>query len=158
MSARHITRARLRDVPGLARVLWSHTRAPGHPRARSPLADLRLLARLVRRDTVWLVRDRRGPAAFLAQRDQQIQALYVHARARRAGLGRALLRRAKDAQAALSIWTPQNNHAARRFYAAEGFVTMGYSDGQGNDEALPEVLMIWSAAPHVPTSRQEVAA
>ncbi|MGI3166143.1 GNAT family N-acetyltransferase [Pseudooceanicola sp. 200-1SW] len=158
MSAPRLTRARLRDVPGLARVLWSHTRAPGHPRARTALADLRLLARLVRRDTVWLIRDSRGPAAFLAQREQQIHALYVHARARRAGMGRALLHRAKASQAALSIWTAQDNHAARRFYAAEGFVTMGYSDGRGNDEALPEVLMIWSATPHVPQSRQEAAA
>lgn len=150
VTAPRIQRARLRDVPALARILWTHTRAPGHPRARSPLSDLRLLAMLVRRDEVRLIRDARGPAAFLARRDQAIHALYVHARARRTGLGRTLLAEAKRACPALSIWTPQDNHAARRFYAAEGFQTMGYSDGSHNDETLPEVLMIWSAAPHRP--------
>lgn len=137
-------------LPGLARVLWSHTRAPGHPRARGRLQDLGLLLRLVRRGELRLIRHRGRVVAFLARREALILALYVHPSARRQGLGRMLLAEAQRQSPALSIWTPQANEAARRFYAASGFVTMGYGDGAGNDEALPEVLMVWSATPHRP--------
>ncbi|MBR9763197.1 MAG: GNAT family N-acetyltransferase [Rhodobacteraceae bacterium] len=142
--------ARIWHLPALARVLWSHTRADDHPRARSRLSDLVLLNGLRRRDTLRMVRHGGRITGFLARRDGLILALYVSPGARRRGLGRALLREAKAQTAALSIWTPQDNAVARRFYAAEGFVTMGYGDGSGNDEALPEVLMVWSANPHHP--------
>ena len=143
-------RARLWHLPGLARVLWSHTRAEGHPRARSRRQDLALLTRLIRRKEVRLIRHKGRTIAFLARREALILALYVHPSCQRQGLGRALLAEAQSHSPALSIWTPQANDSARRFYAASGFVTMGYGDGTGNDEALPEVLMVWSATPHRP--------
>lgn len=145
--------ARLRDVPALARVLWSFTRTTDWlPQVRRPSVDLALMARLVWRGSVRLIRDEAGPCAFIAREGEVIHALYVHTRARRCGHGRSLLRDAKAHSATLALWTPLVDNSARRFYAAEGFSTAAFGDGSGNDEALPEVLMIW---PPSPTRRQD---
>ncbi len=146
MSTAKIRTARLTDTFGLARVLWDHTRGPeGLPNVRSRRQDLLLLARLVRRGAVRLIADSRGPCAFIARNRDEIHALYVHSRARRLGLGRALLRDAKQARLRLALWTPTGAAIARHFYAGEGFRPMGYGDGAGNDEALPEVFLLWEA-------------
>ncbi|MBT9383129.1 GNAT family N-acetyltransferase [Pseudooceanicola sp. CBS1P-1] len=147
MSLPRIEPARPRDIPGLARVLWSFTRTtPWMPRARSRAQDLALLGRLVLRGTVRLIRDEAGPCAFIAREGGQVLALYVHARARRRGLGRVLMRDAQTRADWLALWTPAASHEARRFYAAHGFATAGYGDGSGNDESLPEVLMVWQSS------------
>lgn len=146
--------ARLRDLPALAQVLWSFTRSTDWmPPARGRALDLALLTRLVLRRRIRLIRDDRGPVAFIARDHDRILALYVHARARRHGLGQALLREAKEKTPFLALWTPVASNVSRRFYAAEGFSTAGFGDGSGNDESLPEVLMIW----HAPSGAQEPA-
>ncbi|KAA2313173.1 GNAT family N-acetyltransferase [Pseudooceanicola sediminis] len=136
--------ARLYNVPALARILWSFTRdTDWMPQVRHRGMDVLLLVRLVLRGSVRLICDDDGPCAFIAREGDLIHALYVHARARRRGHGRALLSEAKATRTLLALWTPVESNTARRFYAAEGFSTAAYGDGSGNDEALPEVLMIW---------------
>lgn len=144
--------ARLRDVPALARVLWSFTRATEWMlQVRRPSMDLALMARLVLRGSVRLIRDDAGPCAFIAREGELVLALYVDARARRCGHGHALLAEAKRQSDSLGLWTPQESHSARHFYAAEGFSTAAYGDGSSNDEALPDVFMIW----HTPQTRRQ---
>lgn len=75
-----------------------------------------------------------------------ISALYVAARARRRGVGAALLAAAKVLRPdRLTLWTFEANAGARRFYARHGFVETGGTGGE-NDEGLPDVLLVWRCA------------
>ena len=146
-----IARARLWHLPHLARILWAFTRAtPWLPRVRSPRDDLRALAWVTRRGWVRIVRDRSGIAAFIVRDGSRVHALYVAPARRGQGYGGALLAEAKGAVDALDLWVLERNVAARAFYAAQGFREAARGQGMGNDEGLPDILMIWH-------EREEVA-
>lgn len=136
--------ATLRDVPACLRILWAFTRAtPWLPRVRPVWVDLALMARVIRRGWVRRMTDESGVAGFIARDGDRIHALYVHPRARGRGVGSALLNDAKAAHHRLELWVLQANAAARAFYAAHGFAEVKTSQGQGNDENLADVLMVW---------------
>ena len=133
-------RARLWHVPRLARILWSAL--PRHT-VRAHLGDLRLLARLVRRGQITHVPGRFGPRGFLARDGARIHALYTHPRARRQGVGSRLIADAQATAHRLELWTAQDNAPARAFYARHGFHPVALGFGQGNDEGLPDMRLIW---------------
>ena len=61
------------------------------------------------------------------------------------GIGVQLLNFAKSkSPSGLQLWTFQVNSGARRFYAREGFVEVELTDGQTNEERLPDVRMEWT--------------
>lgn len=137
--------ARLWHVPRLTGILWAFGRgAPWLPRVRARRTDLRLMTEVTRRGWVRMLRDGRGPAAFIARDGARIHALYVHPRARRQGLGAALLAEAKAQAGRLELWVVEANETARAFYAAQGFVETRRGLGEGNDEMLPDILMVWT--------------
>jgi len=80
---------------------------------------------------------------FIACRTGEIDALYVSASARRQGVGGALLAAAKKRNPQLSLWTFAANAPALAFYSARGFVEEGRTDGQRNEEHLPDVRLVW---------------
>ena len=80
---------------------------------------------------------------FLSRQAQDIQALYLAPTARGQGVGRELLGLAKEHSDSLGLWTFQANMRARRFYTQNGFIEDQMTDGQGNDEKLPDVHMSW---------------
>lgn len=136
---------RLWHVPRLTGILWAFGRSvPWLPRVRARRTDLRLMTAVTRRGWVRILCDRRGPAAFIARDGGRIHALYVHPRARRQGLGEALLTEAKAEVARLELWVAEANEGARAFYAAQGFAEARRGQGDGNDENLPDILMVWS--------------
>ncbi|MEX1233994.1 MAG: GNAT family N-acetyltransferase [Roseovarius sp.] len=144
MTAQGPARARLWHVPQMAAILWGFARsAPWLPQVRPYRTDLRVMAQITRRGWVRVVRDARGPAAFIARDDTRVHALYVHPRAQGRGLGRALLDDAKRAAPRLELWVAEANETARAFYAAQGFAEARRSDGTGNDERLPDIHMLW---------------
>ncbi len=144
MSALQPTRARLWHVPQMAAILWGFIdRTPWLPRVRPYRTDLRVMARITRAGWVRVMRDARGPAAFIARDGAVVHALYVHPRAQRRGMGRALLEDAKRAQPRLELYVAQANRPARAFYTAHGFAEVARSDGADNDERLPDIHMIW---------------
>ena len=122
--------ARLRDVPRLTSILRGFTRqTPWLPKTRSLRTDLHLMARITRAGWVQIMRDPRGTAGFIARDGACIHALYVHPRARRAGLGRALIADAQARAAQLELWVAEANTPARAFYAAHGFIEVGRGCG-----------------------------
>lgn len=138
--------ARLWHVPQLSVILWSFTRnTPWLPKMRSRTDDLHLIARVILRGWVRLICDRRGPAGFIIRDNARIHALYVHPRARGRGLGRAMLEDAKGETACLDLYVAQANGPARQFYAMQGFTEESHGIGAGNDENLPDILMVWHA-------------
>lgn len=137
-------RARMWHVPQMTAILWGFARrSPWLPRVRSRRTDLRIMAQITRRGWVRVLHDTRGPAAFIARDGARVHALYVHPRAQGRGLGRTLLTDAKRAASRLELWVAEANESARAFYAAQGFAETARGIGAGNDEALPDIQMVW---------------
>lgn len=137
-------RARLWHLPRLARILWGFTRAtPWLPQVRSPWEDLRALVRVIRWGWVRVIRDGGVVAGFCVRDGDSLHALYVDPMRRGRGLGRTLLAEAKADAGVLRLWVVEANALARGFYARQGFVEVARGLGLGNDEGLPDILMIW---------------
>lgn len=82
-------------------------------------------------------------AGFIARNGHEVNALYIAASAKGAGVGRALIDHAKADAARLELWTHTANTSARRFYRRQGFFEITQSDGAGTDEELPAVQLVW---------------
>lgn len=137
-------RAQIWHLPHLAVILWGFTRAtPWLPQVRTRLEDLRALSSVIRWGWVRVIHERGKVAGFLVRDGDILHALYVHPARRGRGLGRALLAEAKAEAGLLRLWVVEANAAARAFYEDQGFVEAARSHGLGNDEGLPDILMVW---------------
>jgi GNAT superfamily N-acetyltransferase len=71
-----------------------------------------------------------------------IDQLYVMPSLVGRGIGSALLDHALSIlRAPIRLYTFQQNAGARRFYERNGFLPIGFSDGQDNEEHCPDVLL-----------------
>ena len=104
-------------------------------------ADARLL---IDRTEVTVARYRRDVVGFIAMQDGAVQSLYLARPARGQGIGQHFLDLAKARADRLELWTYQANMAARRFYARQGFYEHRLTNGEDNDQNLPDVHMVWS--------------
>ncbi len=83
-------------------------------------------------------------AGFLAREGEEIHHLYCHPEFLRCGLGTRLIASAKEADVdSLTLWCFQANWPARRFYEAQGFHAIAFTDGRGNEEKTPDVRFRW---------------
>jgi GNAT superfamily N-acetyltransferase len=81
---------------------------------------------------------------FCAVRDGSVDHLYVTPERQGSGIGRALLNRAMAAYPlGLSLRVFELNDRARSFYFREGFVEWERTDGSGNEEQVPDIVMWW---------------
>ena len=112
------------------------------PRIHTRAEDIGFCAMMIDRGWVTVV-ERDGITGFLAQNGDEVNCLYVANSARGQGIGKSLLDYAKEDRDQLELWTFQANEGARRFYAREGFTETEHSDGQRNDEKLPDVKLVW---------------
>ncbi|MBL4805981.1 MAG: GNAT family N-acetyltransferase [Rhodobacteraceae bacterium] len=70
--------------------------------------------------------------------------LYIASHCQNQGVGVVLLNRCKFANPlGFSLWTFQKNTAARRFYEREGFTEAERSNGDRNEEGLPDIRYFW---------------
>ncbi len=85
-----------------------------------------------------------GIVSFLARQEEEIRLLYSHPDFVGSGAGSLLLETAKKSGvAALELWCFQANTGARRFYERHGFQAVRFTDGQDNDEKMPDALYRW---------------
>jgi GNAT superfamily N-acetyltransferase len=83
-------------------------------------------------------------AGFSAVRDGWLDHLYVIPSRQGGGIGGALLARAMDeSPEGLTLWAFAANHGAIALYGRAGFAEVRRSDGSGNEERVPDVLMRW---------------
>jgi GNAT superfamily N-acetyltransferase len=75
-----------------------------------------------------------------------VEQLYVAPGWTGRGIGSRLLASAQAQQDALELWVFESNVAARRFYERHGFVEVGRTDGEGNEERAPDVRYRWQRA------------
>ena len=85
-------------------------------------------------------------AGFLAlDPEGLVGGLYLAPEARGRGVGGALDAAKARRPEGLTLWTFVANAGARRFYAREGFVEAGRTEGE-NEEGLADVLLAWKPA------------
>jgi GNAT superfamily N-acetyltransferase len=70
---------------------------------------------------------------------------------KRHGLGREMFERVQawlkaNDMSSMLVWVLENNHHARRFYEARGFVVVEQTDGTGNEEKEPDARYLWTRA------------
>ena len=137
--------ARPLDAGSLGAILSAVTDVtPWLPRLHSRAEDLSIAGRMV--DAGWVtVAETSQIEGFVAQRGDEVLALFVAPGARGNGVGRRLLETAKAGRVRLTLWTFQANDRAQAFYAREGFREIERTDGTDNDEQLPDVHYVWES-------------
>jgi putative acetyltransferase len=83
--------------------------------------------------------------SFLAREGEEIRLLHTHPEFVGQGAGGFLIRNAKSTgPATLQLWCFQENHGGRRFYERHGFKPERFTEGEGNEERLPDILYRWT--------------
>jgi ribosomal protein S18 acetylase RimI-like enzyme len=146
-----VVRAQPADADALAAIFTAARRhaMPWLPELHSEAEDRRYIAEhVLGTSDVLVVRRPDGPVGFLALGGDTVEHLYVRPDAQRGGIGTALLDSAKERRpAGLRLWVFQRNHVARAFYARHGFTEVERTDGSGNEEREPDVLLAWAGRP-----------
>ncbi len=140
-----IERAKQSDAAACSVILhewiYEHPWFPNH--APESASEQSMLNR-IESGTVYVARNGGEVDGFIAFTDGYLDCLYLTPEARNKGLGHQLLTRAKaGSPEGLSLWVLEQNKAARRFYAREGFAETARGDGSDNEEGLPDVRMEW---------------
>ena len=88
-----------------------------------------------------------GIVSFLALNGEEIRLLYSHPDFIGSGAGSLLLDAVKQSSVvALELWCFQANERARRFYEERGFRAVRFTDGQDNEEKVPDMRYRWERA------------
>ncbi|MHB1067799.1 MAG: GNAT family N-acetyltransferase [Candidatus Nanopelagicales bacterium] len=139
-----VRRALPADADAIA-ALFARSRAasmPWLPVLHAPDEDREYFAGEVRDATGWLVEEAGRVLGVAVARPGWLSHLYVDVDCQGRGVGTALLDRVvQDAGPGLRAWAFQRNYRARAFYSARGFVEVDRTDGSGNEERTPDVLL-----------------
>jgi GNAT superfamily N-acetyltransferase len=82
--------------------------------------------------------------SFLARLGEEIRLLHTHPDRIGEGAGGLLLDHAKaHGPGALELWCFQANDRARRFYEQHGFRPIAFTNGERNEEGMPDVRYRW---------------
>lgn len=101
--------------------------------------------RLIASKTV-MVAERDGvPVGYAAIHDGWLEHLWIQPAHHRQGIGRALLAWARKS-GDLRLYVFAHNRGANAFYRAHGAVQIAASDGQTNEERLPDLTLMLAGA------------
>lgn len=120
---------------------------PWLPVLHTPEEDRAYFGRQIAEAHTWVAVSGDAVLAFAVADDEMLRHLYVRPDAQGRGVGTALL----DAAIAfvgpgMRLWAFQRNEAARAFYRRRGLVEVELTDGAGNEERMPDVLIAWRPA------------
>jgi len=141
---------RLEDMAALARLHRDTVRTslPFLPELHTPQEDVAFFSEvLFAKAQVWLAEDEAGePLGYVAFRPDFIEHLFVRPASQGEGVGVRLLEKALEGARELTLWTFQANTRARRFYERHGFTAVTFTEGEDNEEKMPDVLYRWVRA------------
>ncbi|RYF89477.1 MAG: GNAT family N-acetyltransferase [Caulobacteraceae bacterium] len=137
-----VRRAVLADAPAIAAL---YRLSAWHPHIHTPQEDLAFFSeRMLPHQTVWVIEDGQGAvAAYAAGVEGWLNHLFVRPDAQGQGHGSRLLDQVRTGAGTLQLWTFQGNTRARGFYERRGFVAVEFTDGEGNEEKIPDVRYEW---------------
>lgn len=116
---------------------------PWMPRVHTPADDLTHARQIIDRGWVTVAERRKTVIGFAALNGSDLNAVYVTQTARGSGVGQALLDHLKAQNPHLLLWTFQANSGAQRFYERHGFSEIRRTQGEANDENLPDIQYEW---------------
>jgi len=135
------------DVAAMSRIMGDWVRETvWMPVLHTREEDEGFVAGLLASQVVRVAQAAGAPLGFLARQGGKVQALHVTSGARGQGIGRALVDEVKAAEPQVELWTFQANLRALSIYRREGFDEAARTDGNDNDERLPDVHLIWRRA------------
>jgi RimJ/RimL family protein N-acetyltransferase/chorismate mutase len=129
--------------------LFTATRAAAVPSmpppVHSPAENRAWIAEQLASDgEVWVAEEDGVLVGMLLLQRDWLHSVYVDPRHQRQGIGTVLVELAQTLRPdGLHLWVFESNNGARRLYERHGFVTVGHTDGSGNDEKCPDVHMAW---------------
>ena len=80
---------------------------------------------------------------FICMKKNQIEHLYIDSNIFSKGHGTSLLDYVKQKYDSLSLWVFQQNERAVNFYKKNGFEVVDKTNGENNEEKLPDYYMEW---------------
>ena len=113
------------------------------PKLHSCAQTIAFCGRMIDLDWVTVAEGDTGVVGFLALNGAEIHSLYLTPSMRGQGIGKRLLDHAKTRSGRLTLFAFQANLGACRFYERNGFQEVSRSDGQDNDEHLPDIKYVW---------------
>ncbi len=128
------------DAAALAAIQLAARTSADIPNLHTAAEDLAFHQGLIAGKTV-MVAERDGvPVGFAAIHDGWLDHLWIEPVHHRQGIGRALLAWARKA-GDLKLYVFTHNVRAIAFYRAHGALQIAESDGQGNEERLPDLTL-----------------
>lgn len=140
-----IRRATNADAEGVADVFIAARATMTYlPALHSDAETRAFVGRLVAEEETW-VAERDGKVVGLAVIDGGwLEHLYVHPSRFGTGTGTRLFQQiAAEHPKGFQLWVFQQNVAGRRFYERLGCALVRLTDGDNNEEHLPDALYVW---------------
>lgn len=133
------------DAEAVAEVHLAARRSAAMPPGVHTDAEVRAwLATRVAEDETWVAEVDGGVAGYARLTQTWLDDLYVAPSYAGQGLGSALLDVAKAQRPnGFCLWVFEMNHPARQFYARRGLVELERTDGEANEERVPDIRMAW---------------
>ena len=135
-----LRRAMMADAAALTAIQLAARTSADIPNLHTEAEDLAFHQGLIAGKTV-MVAERDGvPVGFAVTREGWLDHLWVLPEHHRQGIGRALLAWARKS-GDLKLYVFTHNTRAVAFYRAHGAMQIAESDGQGNEERLPDLTL-----------------
>ena len=135
------------DAALLTRIMLAARASAGIPNLHTPAEDLAFHQRLIAGAKVAVAAKDGVPVGYAATRDGWLEHLWVTPEHHRQGIGRSLLNWARGSESGdLRLYVFTHNLRAVAFYRAHGAVEIAASDGQGNEERLPDLTLLIAKA------------
>ena len=155
----NLRKANPQDADAIADIHMSARREamPWLPELHTDEETLDWVTNVVLSNQVVWVADADGQVVgYAAIEGADLNDLYVRPGMQGAGVGSALLAKARElSPGELSLWTFQRNESARRFYENRGFTSVELTDGSGNEEGEPDVRYRWTGSQSKPPGDME---
>ncbi|MDD7969943.1 GNAT family N-acetyltransferase [Roseinatronobacter alkalisoli] len=95
-------------------------------------------------EKVLIAREGVHAVGFISVNQGWLNHLYITPDRWGSGFGTKLLQAARSDLSYLQLWVFQKNARARHFYSKHGFCECEFTDGQNNEEKVPDIRMDWA--------------